>query len=179
MKIFSVRTALREWATTCQHMRTCCVTWWQSHPVPPWAERCRPSGAVVGLRNPAWFTLICLFAEAPAELRQSRGACRLWAAPLSPPLFLLLPVPLVSQPCPLSCSPSGTDALSETLWPRWTGRLLPVCRSQSHSSAAPLPLRALPMCKWFVQVLSAALHRPPSSCCLSLHNVWLNRSRWL
>lgn len=93
-------------------------------------------------------------------------------SPSSPPSASWVPA-LSSVPQPVR-----GKALLVTLWPRCTVLLLPVCLRQSLSRAAPLLHWALPTCKWFVQVFSAALHRPPSSCCLTLHNVWLYLHHW-
>lgn len=176
-------------------MCTCCITWWPRHPVFCWIEHSRHSRAVVGYVTSwahACLSVSCGVsrgtAGAPSKLRSTLATLLLprgcdptttTATPVSSTLLLLLPLPLVSQPCPLSPSLSRRKTLLVTLWPRCTVLLLPVCPSWSHSSTAPLLLRALPMCKWFVQVFSATLHRPPSSCCLSLHNVWLYLSCWV
>lgn len=178
-------------------MCTCCITWWPRHPVFCWIEHSRHSRAVVGYVT-SWAhaslyvswrlsgdTTWGSFIKTGEHPLHSSANLELW--PLHPPpraplsrqvvvffSFLNLLSPALSSP-DYHCKKlfwwhSGPDAQFF---------LLPVCPSRSRSGgAAPLLLGALPMCKWFAQVFSATLHRPPSSCCLSLHNVWLYLSCW-
>ena len=159
-------------------MCTCCITWWPRHPVFCWIERGRRSRAVEGYVT-SW-ARACLSVLCGVELRHNAEERPVHAAAASglrprrprpsPPLFLFF---LSSRPGP-SSTLWRMKALLATLWPRCTGLPLPVCPIWSQSSTAPLLLRASPMCKWLVQVFSATLHHPPSSCCCpGLHNVWL------
>lgn len=163
-------------------MCTCCITWWPRHPVFCWIEHSRRSRAVVGYvtsRAHACLSVSWDTTTAPSRLRSTLSmllllpqACHL--SPLIPTtLPRRLPLSLDFLPWPLTTSPSGRRGILVTVRPVYTHLPLPVCLSWSHLSAAPLLLTASPVCKWFVQVFSATLHRPPSSCRLSLHNVCL------
>lgn len=159
-------------------MCTCCITWWPCRPAFYWIVHSRHSWAVVGYVT-GWahaFLSVCGGVRrgttgAPSKLRSALSTLLLprGCDPCAPPYPPMSPLLFCFFPLLLSRSLSGKKALLVTLWPKCTVLLMPVCLSWSHSSAAQGFVDVQMICSGF----AATLHRPPSSCCLSLHNVWL------
>lgn len=127
-------------------MCTCCVTWWPRHTAFCWIELSRHSRALVGYVTSCVHAL-CLFAEAPPALHQSRGAlcphmCCLGA--VAPVFFTLLFLLLL---LPASCLPTLPSVLQPVRDKGPFGdTLAQVNRSSSVCPPEPITL-AQPPCR--------------------------------
>lgn len=162
-------------------MCTCCITWWPRHPVFCWIEHSRHSRAVVG------YVTSCAHACLSVSCGVSWGSTGALSKLRIPPcphccsLGAVTHAPRLTPPCPLHSSSSSSASCLPTCQgrrPFWWhfdpcvqfSFCLSACADHTQ---VQLLCRSGPMCQWFVQVSSATLHHPPSSCFLSLHNVWL------
>lgn len=149
-------------------MCTCCITWWPRHPVLCWIER---SGAAVGYVTSRAHACLCVSWGLSRETSSKQRSVSVHSAaavelrPLTPAEGLPNIRPLLPLLFPRSVTVREESIVTDAL---------------VTTSDIPLLMGDLPVCKWFVPffllLFPATLHRPPSSCCLSLHNGWLSYS---
>lgn len=116
--------------TTCEHMCTCCITWWPCCPAFCWIERSRHSWVAGYVTGWALSVLCGVSSGAVGALSELRRT-------LSVLLLQVVLYPTSPQPCLPPCRGIVTP------WPRCRMLFMPVCLSWSRSS---------PLLRVFVEV---------------------------